>query len=489
MKFSLSVLSTALSLALASPLLHYKPDQILTSSSFAIHSSDDFPEYALATKEIDPASLGLDTVAQHSGYLEVKSSGENFFYWAFESRNDPSKDPVVLWLQGGPGSSSMFALTFENGPSLINNPEIKPIHNPWSWNNNATMIYLDQPAGAGFSYVSAGGTASRTSKEAAKSVFAFLTLFFEKYPHLPRKIHISGESYAGHYVPQTTLEILRTANKTFHVESMLCGNGMTDPLNQYTEFSVYGCDSQASGVSPALYSNETCQQARAAQDRCIPLIQKCYDTGTNADCSYATSHCNAEILSLFDNEKNIYDVRRPCEPSKSGTCYKESDYGEAFLNNQTTRDAIGAIVPWKANNRTVYNDFTVYTGDWMRPDSVRAVTDILNGYNVPVLIFAGDKDFICNWLGQKKWLDALPWDGHAKYLKARERPWKVNHQSRGVLKQFGKLSFLRIFEAGHMVPHDQPEAASFMLQEWLTETLGIWDYKDYEYGLTGPQFK
>lgn len=472
MKFSRLLLSSVFSSALASPLLQFKPDDPL--ASFSIHASPDVPEYALATKEIDPSSLGLDSTAQHSGYLNVKATGENLFYWAFESRNNPAKDPVVLWLQGGPGSSSMFALTFENGPSFFD-AQLKPVHNDWSWNNNATVIYLDQPAGTGFSYVSPGGNPATDSKLAAKSAHAFLTLFFEKYSHLPKKIHIAGESYAGHYVPQTTLEILKDPKKPFHVESMLCGNGMTDPLIQYTQFSVYGCDSHASGVSPAIYSNETCQQAKAAEKRCIPLIQKCYDTESDSDCSMATSQCNAEILSLFDNEKNIYDVRRPCERSKSGTCYAEADYGEAFMNQKTTRDAIGAIVPWKANNRTVYNDFTVNTGDWMRPDSIRAVTDILNGYNVPVLIYAGDKDFICNWLGQKKWLESLNWEGNAKYLRAPERPWRMHHQPRGMLKQFGKLSFLRIFEAGHMVPHDQPEVAHHMLQEWITETMGIWN--------------
>ena len=85
-----------------------------------------------------------------AGYIDVGDS-KNLFYWMFESRNDPSTDPVLLWMSGGPGCSSQLALFGENGPYIVED-DLSLTLNPQSWNNNATVIWVDQPVGTGFSY-------------------------------------------------------------------------------------------------------------------------------------------------------------------------------------------------------------------------------------------------------------------------------------------------------------------------------------------------
>ena len=77
------------------------------------------------------------------------------FYWMFESRHEPSTDPVLLWMTGGPGCSSEVALFGENGPCSVNANGTGTIRNPYSWNSRANVIYIDQPAGTGFSYACA----------------------------------------------------------------------------------------------------------------------------------------------------------------------------------------------------------------------------------------------------------------------------------------------------------------------------------------------
>lgn len=72
------------------------------------------------------------------------------FYWLFRSRRSPSTDPVVMWLTGGPGCSSETALFFENGPFSIND-DLSLKNNTYSWNDVATVVYVDQPVGTGFS--------------------------------------------------------------------------------------------------------------------------------------------------------------------------------------------------------------------------------------------------------------------------------------------------------------------------------------------------
>ena len=90
-------------------------------------------------------------VNQHSGYFSV-GDGMNMWFWFFESRNSPSIAPLAMWLNGGPGCSSMVGLFQENGPCQFYNGSSSPSINPYSWNNHANMLYVDQPITAGFSY-------------------------------------------------------------------------------------------------------------------------------------------------------------------------------------------------------------------------------------------------------------------------------------------------------------------------------------------------
>ena len=96
-----------------------------------------------------PQAAGLcdPGVKQYSGYIDLSTGAKHLFYWAFESRNDPATDPVILWMTGGPGCSSAVALFGENGPCKVNADGTATKLNPYSWNRNATLIYVDQPAG------------------------------------------------------------------------------------------------------------------------------------------------------------------------------------------------------------------------------------------------------------------------------------------------------------------------------------------------------
>ena len=129
-----------------------------------------------------------------SGYVDV-SEEKHYFYWLFESRNDPATDPVYLWINGGPGCSSMIGLLAEKiGPCEIS-PNLTEIYNPYSWTNNATVIFLDAPNGAGYSY---GNDLAQNSREYADDVYAFFQIFYRAYPqYAALDFHMFGESYAG----------------------------------------------------------------------------------------------------------------------------------------------------------------------------------------------------------------------------------------------------------------------------------------------------
>lgn len=124
---------------------------------------------------------------------------DDMFYWLFPSRNDPDKDPLVIWLTGGPGCSSELAIFYENGPMNLEKGEA--VINPNSWNNKANLLFLDQPIGTGFSKGSIFNL-PKNEEEVRKHFGIFITKFYELYPEFKnRPLYVTGESYAGHYIP------------------------------------------------------------------------------------------------------------------------------------------------------------------------------------------------------------------------------------------------------------------------------------------------
>jgi cathepsin A (carboxypeptidase C) len=418
--------------------------------------SDDLPNHTLRIKS--PESLGIDDVKQYSGYLDVGNE-KHLFFWSFESRNDPQNDPVILWLNGGPGCSSLTGLFFELGPASIGK-DLKPIKNPYSWNNNATVIFLDQPADTGFSYTD-GETVSDTVT-AGKDTYAFLKLFFKQFPeYTGQEFHIAGESYAGHYIPVFASEILSHKDRSFNLTSVAIGNGLTDPLRQYDFYEPMAC---GKGGADSVLSEDECQGMINSQSRCNSLINSCYNTESTWTCLPAAIYCNNAMMGPYQRTgKNVYDIRSEC--GESSLCYDDLENVDKYLNQDFVKKALGAdIEEYSGCNFDVNRNFLTH-GDWMKP-YYKAVVDILEK-DLPVLIYAGDKDFICNWLGNENWVRNLEWSGQKGIADAKVHPWIVDGEKAGTKFNYEKFTFLRVFEAGHMVPYNQPENSLSMINSWV----------------------
>lgn len=354
--------------------------------------------YDMRVKKVDPAALGIDKVKQYSGYLDDNENDKHLFYCKvacnqmhvcpiaymlhsgfFESRNDPKNDPVVLWLNGGPGCSSLTGLFMELGPSSITEKG-KVKYNPYSWNSNASVIFLDQPVNVGYSY---SGSAVSNTVAAGKDVYALLTLFFVQFPEYSHQdFHISGESYAGHYIPVFASEILAHKNRNINLKSVLIGNGLTDGLTQYEYYRPMGC---GDGGWPAVLDEQACQAMDNALPRCQSLIQNCYDSESVWSCVPASIYCNNAMIGPYQRTgQNVYDVRGKCEDT-SNLCYSELGYISTYLNQATVMKALGAEVSkYDSCNFDINRNF-LFQGDWMKPFH-RLVPGLLE--KIPVLVYA-----------------------------------------------------------------------------------------------------
>jgi len=177
---------------------------------------------------------------QFSGYLSLKS-GSNLHYWLVESEKDPATAPTVLWLNGGPGCSSLDGFFYEMGPFVIN-PDNTLTQRPVRWNEKANMVYLEAPVGVGFSYSSTKDYANSDDRTAQENMEALELLFTQKFPEYKNNpFFITGESYAGVYVPTTAEAILQSSTYAgAAVSGILVGNGCSG-----TEVGICSSGSQA----------------------------------------------------------------------------------------------------------------------------------------------------------------------------------------------------------------------------------------------------
>lgn len=340
--------------------------------------------YDMRIKKVDPSILGVDKVKQYSGYLDDNEDDKHLFYWFFESRNDPKNDPVVLWLNGGPGCSSLTGLFMELGPSGVTK-NIDVEYNLYSWNANASVIFLDQPVNVGYSY--SGDSVSNTVA-AGKDVYALMTLFFQQFPEYAKQdFHIAGESYAGHYIPQFAHEILSHKKRNINLKSLLIGNGLTDALTQYEYYRPMAC---GEGGYKAVLDKAECQAMDNAYPRCASLVQRCYDSESVWSCVPSAIYCNNALLGPYQRTgQNVYDIRGKCEDS-SNLCYSEMGWISDYLNQPKVMKALGAEVSkYDSCNFDINRNF-LFQGDWSLPFH-RLVPGILE--QIPVLIYAGDADF------------------------------------------------------------------------------------------------
>ncbi|POM61515.1 Serine protease family S10, partial [Phytophthora palmivora] len=159
------------------------------------------------------ATTTCGTASNEAGYIKLPNKQDDqYFYWFFESRKAPATDPLVLWLSGGPGASSLLTLLSENGPCFVNE-DLSTETNPNSWNAEANVIWLDQPTNVGYSIGSAEDV-DHDEKDVQENIFWFLQGFMDKHPEFEnRPLFLTGESYAGHYIPAVAHKIYRE-NKT-----------------------------------------------------------------------------------------------------------------------------------------------------------------------------------------------------------------------------------------------------------------------------------
>nr|XP_027091865.1 uncharacterized protein LOC113712581 [Coffea arabica] len=405
---------------------------------------------------------------QYSGYVTVDpNSGRALFYYFVESPRNSSSNPLVLWLNGGPGCSSLGAgaLT-ELGPFRVEKGGKILYRNQYAWNADANIIFLESPAGVGFSYTNTTSDYDFTGDErTAVDTYTFLVNWLERFPeYKTRDFFIAGESYAGHYVPQLAQVILHANTNTNHTKINLKGIAVGNGLIDYESYSrgwldyywthalisdemYIGHESNCNFSSPAPPS-DICRQY---QDQVTNATKDIYSYDIFAPLCNSTS--SSTLISVFD----------PCS----------LDYAFDYLNNPAVQialhvDAATFPYPWELCNLTM-------NGSWKdrRLPILPIITELMES-GIPVWIYSGDTDGAVPVTSSRYAINKL-----GISVKTPWYPWYLQNEVGGYVVEYENLMFVTIRGSGHFVPSYQPARAlalfssfcygSQPLSEFLTE--------------------
>ncbi|KAJ7947871.1 Carboxypeptidase [Quillaja saponaria] len=393
--------------------------------------------------ELGVSGPSAEDLGHHAGYYQLPHSrAARMFYLFFESRNSKD-DPIVIWLTGGPGCSSELALFYENGPFQITK-NLSLVWNDYGWDKASNLLYVDQPIGTGFSYTSDESDIRHDEDGVSSDLYDFLQAFFKEHPQFAKNdFYITGESYAGHYIPAFAARVHQGNKAKEGIQINLKGFAIGGLIKK-TDYD------RITKLIPA------CEQG----------IKECGTDGGSA-CVSSYTVCSDIFNSIMGIAGNInyYDIRKKCE---GDLCYDFSNM-ETFLNKKSVRDALGVgDIDFVSCSSEVYD---ALLRDWMRNLEVGIPALLEDG--IRMLVYAGEDDLICNWLGNSRWVHAMEWSGKEQFGASATVPFIVDSAQAGLMKSHGPLTFLKVHDAGHMVPMDQPKAALQMLRSWMQGKLTI----------------
>lgn len=238
-----------------------------------------------------------------AGYLPVAGDSKHLYYWYHEATESPETKPLVLWLNGGPGCSSLGGMFTELGPFVLDK-DLKITLNPYSWNKVANVLFLEQPAGVGFSYPIEKFTNDSIT---AADTYEALVVFLQRHTELQgRAFYVAGESYGGHYVPNTAKAIQdgnaklpSGSSDRINLIGIAVGNG-------YTDWKLDFNANVENGRFHALTSEE---DFLAAKNACQEDYARCFWPREDVECPDA---CNKAVQkateNAMDNSIDIYDI-------------------------------------------------------------------------------------------------------------------------------------------------------------------------------------
>ncbi|OOQ82808.1 Carboxypeptidase cpdS [Penicillium brasilianum] len=443
----------------------------------------------------------FDIGESYAGLLSNAPHGESsLFFWFFPSTNQDAKKEITIWLNGGPGCSSLDGLLQENGPFLWQSGTYAPVRNPYSWSNLTNIVYIDQPAGTG---LSPGPATVQNEIDVSNQFNDFWKRFIQTFSMQGYKIYITGESYAGQYIPYLASGML-DQNDTTHFN--LKGIQINDPSINEDNVMIYAPAVPALNHFSTVFSlNDTFMtEINKRADECgyNQFLDKALtfpppkDFPTAPDPSQHGCDVWDQIIkaaTYINPCFNIYHLTDFCP-------FLWDEMGFPSLaggpNNYFNQSAVQKALHIPPTNYAVCGGNIFPNGDGSAPSALGPLPSVIERTN-NVLIGHGWYDFLLFLNGTLATIQNMTWNGHQGFQKPPVEPLLVPYTDAlnaiangngqtpftadagagilGTAHTERGLTFSTVYGSGHEIPQYTPGAAYRQLEFLLGRIKSLQD--------------
>ncbi|XP_062159462.1 serine carboxypeptidase-like 13 [Alnus glutinosa] len=413
-----------------------------------------------------------------TGYIGV---GDNetvqLFYYFVESQRSPSRDPLLFWITGGPGCSSLAGFFFESGPLTFTlgnyNGSLPALQdNPWAWTQSLNIIYLDAPVGAGFSYSESQEGYEMDDYKFVAQAYEFLIKWLDLHPQfLENQLYVGGDSYSGIPIPMIVQQIV-IGNEggtvpLLNLKGYVLGNPVTDSFTDMNARVPYA--HRLTLISDQLY--------KSAKTSCNGNYVNI--DATNYDCT-----SDVAAISKLTNDINLVHILEPYCSNAMPAPNEDVESVQRYLSKVSSpslwcRSYNHMLCYIWANNKGVQEALGVRQGTktfWQYCNTTLAYTkDVTNvvGYHrnltnadLRFLIYSGDHDMSIPHIGTQEWINSLGLSTDESW-----RVWSLGGQTTGYTKklinEYFTLTFVTVKGAGHFAAEYMVKECAAMIDRWM----------------------
>lgn len=411
---------------------------------------------------------------QYAGYIPIgKRNDRALFYYFVEAEQNPSSKPLVLWLNGGPGCSSVGVGAFsENGPFQPRGNVL--VQNDYSWNREANILYLETPAGVGFSYSNITSFYDGVNdKITARDNLVFLQRWLNKFPaYKTRDLYLTGESYAGHYIPQLAVLMLRfnKMQKIFNLKGIAIGNPL---LNFEKDFNARAEYLWSHGlISDKTYKSmvNICNYSRYVHEYYIGngnVSAACWNVNAIVESEVSKFISSYDVtldvcLSSIDMQSRVFTTKT--EEKNPDVCVEDESI--TYLNRGDVQTALnidisGGVLSWDTCSSKLH-----YDHQNLEISTVPLLGQLVKA-GVRVLVYSGDQDSVIPLMSTRTLIYNIAIDQKLN-SSAPYRVWFEEKQVAGWTQGYGNLlTFATVRGASHEVPFSQPGRSLVLFKSFL----------------------
>lgn len=389
----------------------------------------------------------------HAGFFTVcEKYNSNLYFWYFPPFSKVDSAPIILWLQGGPGGSSLFGLFEELGPLKAKKEGFALRRYHWALDYH--LIFIDNPVGTGFSFTENSQGYCNNEDCVAQGLFNSLQQFLKLFPKLRHNdMYLTGESYAGKYIPTLAMKIheenaVRLENEHINLKGLAMGNAYCDPINQL-DYGHY------------LY------QHGLLDDNQLKVFLKYQDEISKQIKQQNWEQADVLMDRLMNGQLNAFSYFNLYTGFEYYYNYLHSKYFEddgvlkSILQNVNVRLSMHAGgLPFNDGE-----DVQLHLSYDIMKSVAPLVAELLQHYRI--IFYNGQLDIIVAYPLTENFLRNLVYPGTKLYKDAVRQVWKVGDDVAGYVKVAGNLTVVLVRNAGHMVPKDQPKWALDMIRRFI----------------------